>query len=276
VDGTTYCCGVPVNVQAPMLYYRADLLPEDWQENWDEDQNGVPDMVENWNDLYAYSKERHEENPAQYGYMKSLYDVYFSSGFLFSYGGYVFGEENTNPEDVGFSAGEAEKGAWVLQQLAGVMNEECIDDTITTNAYSKLGDGTYFATLSTPDMYSTFADELEKEYEAEGMNEEEARETAKQNLIMTTLPKLPESGDLSESDPVLIDMKAMGGVNGYAARTPRRRMPAWHLLILRQAMRWSPDGARCSELHRRAAMRRRVRGTYRRKSMQISRTEMWC
>ena len=42
------------------------------------------------------------------------------------------------------------------------MNEECIDDTITTNAYSKLGDGTYFATLSTPDMYSTFADELEK------------------------------------------------------------------------------------------------------------------
>lgn len=48
------------------------------------------------------------------------------------------------------------------------------------------------------------------------MNEEEARETAKQNLIMTTLPKLPESGDLSESDPVLIDMKAMGGVNGYA------------------------------------------------------------
>lgn len=216
VDSTTYCCGVPVNVQAPMLYYRADLLPEDWQENWDEDQNGVPDMVENWNDLYAYSKERHEENPAQYGYMQSLYDVYFSSGFLFSYGGYVFGEENTNPEDVGFSAGEAEKGAWVLQQLAGVMNEECIDDTITTNAYSKLGDGTYFATLSTPDMYSTFADELEKEYEAEGMNEEEARETAKQNLIMTTLPKLPESGDLSESDPVLIDMKAMGGVNGYA------------------------------------------------------------
>ena len=55
-----------------------------------------------------------------------------------------------------------------------------------------------------------------KEYEAEGMNEEEARETAKQNLIMTTLPKLPESGDLSESDPVLIDMKAMGGVNGLS------------------------------------------------------------
>ena len=33
---------------------------------------------------------------------------------------------------------------------------------------------------------------------------------------MTTLPKLPESGDLSEENPTLIDTKAMGGINGYA------------------------------------------------------------
>ena len=124
-------------------------------------------------------------------------------------------------------------------------------------------------------MYSTFADELEKEYEAEGMNEEEARETAKQNLIMTTLPKLPESGDLSESDPVLIDMKAMGGVNGYAV-SAYTKAPNACLAFIDFAFRWDEmvtDGARCSELHRRAAMRRRVRGTYRRKSMQISRTK---
>ena len=48
------------------------------------------------------------------------------------------------------------------------------------------------------------------------MNEEESSETEKQNLILTTLPNLRESCELSESDPVLIDMKAMGGVNGYA------------------------------------------------------------
>lgn len=216
VDGTTYYCGVPVNVQTPMLYYRTDLLPEDWESAWDDDGNGVPDMVENWNDMYAYSIARHEADGAQYGYMKSLYDVYFSSGFLFSYGGYVFGDDNTNTEDIGFAAGEAEKGAWVLQQLAGVMNEECIDDTITTNAYSKLADGTYFATLSTPDVYSTFLDELIWEYESEGMSTSEAEESAKENLVMTTLPKLPESGDLTESDPTLIDTKAMGGINGYA------------------------------------------------------------
>lgn len=216
IDGTAYTCGIPVNVQAPMLYYRTDLLPEDWETNWDDNQNKVPDMVESWNDMYAYSVKRHEENASQYGYMKSLFDVYFSSGFLFSYGGYVFGDHNTNPADIGFSAGEAEKGAWVLSQLASAMNEECIDDTITTNAYSKLADGTYFATITTPDMYSTFLDEMVLAYEAEGIPAEEAKVKAEENLVMTTLPALPESGDLTEEAPTLIDSKMMGGINGYA------------------------------------------------------------
>ena len=128
----------------------------------------------------------------------------------------MFGDNNTNPEDIGFAAGEAEKGAQVLLQLAGVMNEECIDDTITTNAYSKLADGTYFATMSTPDVYSTFLGELQLAYESEGMSATEAEAAAKENLVMTTLPKLPESGDLTDENAECVDTKAMGGVNGYA------------------------------------------------------------
>lgn len=216
VDGNTYYCGVPINVQTAMIYYRTDLLPEDWQTTWDKDGNQVPDMIENWNDMYAYSLQRHQEDASKYGYMKAIYDVYFSSGFLFSYGGYVFGDNNTNPEDIGFSKGESEKGAWVLSQLASAMNEECIDDTINTNAYSKLADGTYFATISTPDVYSTFLDELVMEYEKEGLSTEEAKTKAQENLVMTTVPKLPESGDLTEENPKLMDAKTMGGVNGYA------------------------------------------------------------
>lgn len=216
LDGNTYYCGVPINVQAPMLYYRMDLLPEDWQTTWDKDDNQIPDMAESWSDMYAFSIARHQENASQYGYMKALYDVYFSSGFLFSYGGYVFGDDNTNPEDIGFSKGEAEKGAMVLSQLASVMNEECIDDTINTSAYGKIADGTYFATISTPDVYSTFLDELAMEYEKEGLSEEDAKAKAQENLVMTTPPQLPESGDLTESNPTLIDTKTMGGINGYA------------------------------------------------------------
>ncbi|MBQ1993586.1 MAG: sugar ABC transporter substrate-binding protein [Lachnospiraceae bacterium] len=211
-----YVCGVPVNVQSGMLYYRKDLLPEDWKQKWDDNGNDVPDMVENWNDMYKFSQERHEKNSKQYGYMKSIYDAYFSSGFLFSYGGYVFGDNNTNPKDIGLSAGEAEKGAWVLSQLVENMTEECIDDTVTVNSYSKIADGTYFATITTPDLYTTFVDEMVLNYEKEGISEEEAKAKTKENLVMTTLPKLPQSGDLSEENPELIDTKAMGGINGYA------------------------------------------------------------
>ncbi len=216
VDGTTYTCGVPVNVQAPMLYYRKDLLPEDWETTWDEDSNGVPDMVESWSKMYEYSALRHTEDSSKYGYMKSLNDMYFSSGFLFSYGAYIFGENNTDPSDIGFAAGEAEKGAQVLSQLASVMNEDCIDDTITTNAYSKLGDGTYFATISTPDVYTTFLEELEKSYEEQGMTEDEAESLAEENLVMTSLPALPASGDLTDGTTETVDSMSMGGVNGYA------------------------------------------------------------
>ena len=96
------------------------------------------------------------------------------------------------------------------------MNEDCLDDTITTNAYSRLGDGTYFATLSTPDMYSTFLDEMAKEYEKNGKDADEAMELAKENLVMTGLPKLPESGDLEDENSATMDTVSMGGMNGYA------------------------------------------------------------
>jgi len=216
VNGVSYYMGVPVNVQSSMLYYRKDLLPEDWETTWDKNGNKVPDMVESWNDMYRYSQEIVARNDGHYGYMRSLYDVYFSSGFLFSYGGYVFGDNNTNADDLGFSAGNAEIGANVLLQQAALMNEGCIDDSITVSAYSRLADGTYFATMTTPDVYTLFLKELQLVYQAEGMSEEEARALAEENLVITEVPKLPASGDLTEEDPELIPLKAMGGVNGNA------------------------------------------------------------
>lgn len=216
VDGVTYYMGVPVNVQSSMLYYRKDMLPDNWETEWDENGNKIPDMVENWNDMYRYSKSIVEKGEGKFGYMRSMYDVYFASGFLFSYGAYVFGENNTNAEDIGFSAGNAEIGANILLQQAGLMNEDCIDDSVTVSAYSKLADGTYFATMTTPDVSSLFLKELAMVYENEGMSAEEAKAKAVENLVITDVPKLPASGDLTEEDPELIPLKAMGGVNGYA------------------------------------------------------------
>lgn len=136
--------------------------------------------------------------------------------FLFSYGGYIFGDHNTNPKEVGLSAGNAEVGANVLLKLASVMNEECIDDSITVNGYSKIADGTYFATMTTPDVYTLFIKELTLEYEKQGKSKEEAKALAEENLVVAGLPMLPASGDLTEENPELIPQKAMGGINGYA------------------------------------------------------------
>ena len=48
--------GVPVNVQEPLLFYRKDLIPSNWETEWDDNQNGVPDMIESWPAMYKFSK----------------------------------------------------------------------------------------------------------------------------------------------------------------------------------------------------------------------------
>jgi len=200
INGIYY--GVPVNVQAPVLYYRKDLLPENWETEWDKNKNGIPDMVENWVDLYRFSLQRREEGA--YGYMKALYDVYFASGFLFSYGGYAFGNNGNDAKDIGFAGGDAEKGAYVIKQLASLMNEDCIDNTINNTQYSKIASGEYFCTVTTPDVYTMFV----REMELVGVPVE--------NLVIASVPMLPASGDLTDADSELIPCVMMGGVNGYA------------------------------------------------------------
>ena len=210
VNGKEYTFAVPVNLQGPLLYYRKDLLPENWETEYDENGNGVPDMIESWNHLYNFSKERIEEG--KWGYMRSFLEPYFSIGYLYSYGGYAFGNNDTDDTDIGFSKGNSELGASVIRQLAGIMDERCIDDTITVTAYSQLAKGNFFATITTPDVYTLFIDQMI----AEGMSKKEAVD----NLGIADIPLLPKSGDLSETitdwDSQLMSSIMMGGIQGYA------------------------------------------------------------
>ena len=88
------------------------------------------------------------------------------------------------------------------------MNLECTEDTITKNSYSRMAQGAYFATMTTPDVYTMFI----KEMVNAGYTEEYARE----NVVMKNVPKLPVSGDLEDESQGFKDMTVMGGVNGYA------------------------------------------------------------
>lgn len=221
--GEEYVFAVPVNIQEPLLYYRKDLLPENWETEWDADKNGVPDMIETWSALYAYSAQvKAQSNGRKYGYMKSLNDQYFAAGYFLSYGAYIFGTDEATGEydttDIGLSAGESYKGARIIRQLAGVMDNNCADDTITTSAYELLGNGTYFATMTTPDVYESFIESFSSYLKRvhRDWTEEEIEAYARENLVMTKVPALPKSGDLTDRTGETSDMTVMGGINGYA------------------------------------------------------------
>ncbi len=229
IDGEAYYCGIPVNIQEPMLFYRADCMPENWENNWDDNKNGVADFFENWNDLYAYSKELRDSDDSanknsKYGFMSSFNDLYLNGEFLLSYGAYIFGtnEDGTlNAEDIGLATGDAVKGLQAMRQFASLMNEGCIDNTITLNRYEKVADGSYFCAVSTPDTYSLFLEKLALKYEEEGLTTEEALAKAEENLMMIELPGLmPADGDLSKDSATMseddwVNTVVMGGINGY-------------------------------------------------------------
>ena len=219
VDGKQYTCAVPVNVQEPMLFYRKDMLPDNWESDWNKDGDGTPDFFQNWSSLYQYSQQVfHSSNGDKYGLVAACNDLSMIAEFMFSYGGYVFGKDDNgtlNPEDVGFGKGDSAKGMLGLRQFAGVMNEECIDDSIGQNRYSKVADGTYFCSISTPDTYVLFHDRLADVYKSEGLSDAEASDKATENLGMIELPRtMPADGDLSQNGDT-VDTVVMGGVNGY-------------------------------------------------------------
>ena len=219
VDGKQYTCGIPINVQEPMLFYRKDLLPDGWENSWDDDKDGTPDFLQDYSKLYAYSKEIVEQSGgSKYGLVASCNDLYMMAEYIFSYGGYIFGSNedgSLNAKDIGFAKGDSAKGMLALRQFASIMNEECIDDSIKQSRYSKVADGTYFCSISTPDTYVLFHDRLKEVYQNEGLDAAKADEKATENLGMVELPRtLPASGD-HENAGGSVQTVVMGGVNGY-------------------------------------------------------------
>ncbi len=215
-NNVNYTFGVPINIQSPLLYYRKDLLPADWKTTWDDNDNDVPDMVENLVDLYQFSIQYHEQNPSNYGFEFSLNDFYFSSGYLFSYGGYLFGDNNRDDTDIGLHKGNARYGVQVLRQFAAQMSPACIDDSAKLAISGSMASGKYFASVTTPDVRSVIVDALANTYVQEGLSTEEARIKADENVVGVPFPDLPENGDLINPSEKSIECKQMGGINGYA------------------------------------------------------------
>jgi arabinogalactan oligomer/maltooligosaccharide transport system substrate-binding protein len=211
--------GMPVTLQSTLLTYRKDLLPDNWEAKWDKDSDGVPDMVQYLNDLYAYSIQVMEESGGEkYGLYMSLVDQYFNSEYLLSYSGYVFGETSA---DIGLNKPGTATGLKLFRDMAGVLGSACITQDVTTQAATYLTDdkGTVFCTIGTPDWLTTYRENLQATYERGGMAADEAKKLAEENLVVMAPPKLPADGDLSKTltDPSTetIAPTTMGGVNAF-------------------------------------------------------------
>lgn len=206
---------IPLDIEKMDCY---DKIP---QNAWDKNGNDVPDMVEYWTEMYRYSKGIREADRNKFGYAIELRNEYFNIGFLLSYGAYVFGNNNTDDKDIGIAKGNAVKGAKIMWELAGVMDEKCIDDSFTNGRAPMLANGTIFATITTPDITSQFLKEMSLQYQNEGLDQASADAKAKENLVITGLPKLPKNGNITtvqdiKNNDLWIEQQTMGGVNGYA------------------------------------------------------------
>ncbi len=220
MNGETFYCGIPVNVQAGMMYYIESMLPADWEINWDVNANKIPDFFESYTALYRFSEERQRVpgGETEYGYLDDLVDTYFSAGYLFSFGGYVFGNRDTDPADIGFAKGDAIKGAWMLRQWADLMNNtECLDKAFAAAAYAYMANGKMLCTVTTPDVYRMFIRAMVN-------TGKWTNETAAADLKMVNVPRLPVSGDLTADDwqetvknldTLTTTTTMMGGINGY-------------------------------------------------------------
>lgn len=219
MNGETFYCGIPLNVQSGMLYYIESMLPENWETEWDINSNGTPDFFESYTALYAYSEQcREGSEKTQYGYLDETVDTYFMSGYLFTFGGYIFGRNGTDAGDIGLASGESYKGARMIRQWAGQMNNtEVLDNTFSSAAYQYLADGVMLCTITTPDVSRMF---LRAMVSTGNWTEEEA----KADLKMITVPRLPVSADLTADrwedtitamDELTTETTMMGGINGY-------------------------------------------------------------
>ena len=218
LNGETFYCGVPINVQTGMLYYIESMLPDDWKTTWDINGNDVPDFFETYTALYAFSKDVQENGgKTEYGYLDDLVDTYFMAGYLFTFGAYVFGNNDTDPEDIGFAQGDAAKGLYMVRQWAKLMdNTEVIDKAFASAAYGYMAKGKMLCTVTTPDVRAMFIKEM--------VNNGWSSEEAENDLKMIPVTRLPLSGDLTaddwqdtieQKDTLTIETKMMGGMNGY-------------------------------------------------------------
>ncbi len=124
-DGEYKTFGFPVAIETVALFYNKDLLEEMGFE-----------PAQTMDELFEQSKAFMEKNPGSYGFMLEPGNFYLVHAFLGGYGGYVFGDNNSNPEDLGLNNEGAVKAAELMKRLHAeilpLKKEDITGDVITS------------------------------------------------------------------------------------------------------------------------------------------------
>jgi arabinogalactan oligomer / maltooligosaccharide transport system substrate-binding protein len=116
-DGMLY--GYPTGIETYALFYNEELV--------DEEPGSMDEMI----DMAAEMTEGD-----QYGFMMEPANFYFNYAFIGGYGGYVFGDDNTNVDDIGLNNEGAVEGVELLttmrdEVLSGLTAEDITADIKT-------------------------------------------------------------------------------------------------------------------------------------------------
>ncbi|UHA72313.1 sugar ABC transporter substrate-binding protein [Paenibacillus sp. 481] len=90
-DGTMY--GYPRNMETYLLYYNKNLVKAEDLQSWDS--------------IIKFAKGYNDVSKNKFGFMWEVNNWYFAYSFIGGYGGYIFGDNNTNPKDIGLNTPEA-------------------------------------------------------------------------------------------------------------------------------------------------------------------------
>lgn len=129
VDGTSFkekemkMYGYPTAIETYALYYNKDLVSK------------VP---ETWDELFKMAKDFQDGAPKgkRYGLMMEPGNFYYNHAYLGGLGGYVFGDKNTNPNDLGLNNEGAIKAGKFMQtihkELLPLKKEDISGDVISS------------------------------------------------------------------------------------------------------------------------------------------------
>ncbi|MBD1378730.1 sugar ABC transporter substrate-binding protein [Metabacillus arenae] len=159
-EGEQKMYGFPLAIETVAMAYNKDLL----------DKMGFK-PAETMDELIEQSKEFMAQNPGTYGFMLEPGNFYGNYSFIGGYEGYIFGENNTNPEDIGLNKEPALKAAELLEKIR---------DEILPLKKEDL----------TADVINSYFNEGKQLYTMEGSWGVNGRIDAGINLGVTVMPKL--------------------------------------------------------------------------------------